>query len=148
MFEDFYTVKRMKRFGVEILVIQKGNISIKYVNAEKYEKAYEKIYQIIKNYDSSEAISVDVSYVSDEFISFLFKRYDRVVPMNYSIESGYFEREDVVLKFAGYTKKDVLCAVKNVDGAGKSLLSKILLIPGGVGVILDSVNGKMLKIRR
>lgn len=125
----------------------KNNVTIKVINSEKYLEVYEKIWAILKDYDTSKKLTLDVSFVSDEYVSFLYKSEGKCIALNYSFDSGFFERESVVLRYAGINKKKISKILKNNSIKPIKLFSRVFLFSGGIGIICDNRGERVIKIR-
>ncbi len=147
MFEEYRVQKRIRRFKKDITVLIKDNVTVKIIEGEKYKEVYEKIWCVLKDINSSEKVTVEVSFISDEYVSMLYKTESKCIGLNYSLESGYFEREAVVLRYAGITKNRIAKALKNNSIKSVNLFSRVFLFSGGVGVIFDNRGDKVVKIR-
>ena len=145
---DAYSVKRrIKRFSEKISVIEKDGISIQLAENEIYNRAYNKLFDMIEKNNVND-LSVTVAYLDKEAISFLCRFGKRVVPLNYFIETGFFERDSRVIKKRGIDRREIKRALKNIKDCTPMNSPCVFLVSGGVGVLLAPNGEKCVKIRR
>ena len=147
MFDDFVVQKRIRRFKKEIAVLKKDNFIVKFICDDKYFNAYEKIWQIVKEQNTLDELMLDIAFISDEYVSFFVKRKGRCFALNYSVESGFFERESVLLNYVGISCKRINKILKRANVKHVNFFLRLFLFSEGIGVICDESGEQIVKIR-
>lgn len=148
MTQNFYEAKRIKRFGETISVLKNGNFTVYFIENEKYSRAYEKIFALLERFDERGGAVFSVTFAGEDYVSFLCLSKDEIMPLNFSLLSGMFERDSIVLKYRGITRRRLKNAVKRSGMEFEKRMSRVYLIPGGVGVICDKEGKIRVKIRQ
>jgi hypothetical protein len=146
MIEDYSVKRKIKRFSEKIAVVEKGGISVQVAENELYADAYKKLFRFIEK-SGAEKLSVTVSYLDKDVISFLCRFENTTLPLNYSVSSGFFERDSQVLKKRGITKREVTRTLKKIQGECAKKSPCTFFISDGVGLLLAPYGEKCVKIR-
>ena len=147
MFDGFVPSKRIRRFSHSITVLEKGRVSVQLVEDEKYLKAYESLFMLIDVINTDIDMRIILTFIGEEYISFVCVTQGESCTLNFSLKSGLFERDSVVLKYCGLSRKDVSKVLKGIKEKPYSNHASVYLFPHGIGVLCGNKGEKNVKIR-
>ena len=146
MTDGFVLYKYVRRFSKRVAVMKGENITLHFVEDEMYGNAYRKLLDFV---DSSGKVgmNITVAYLDSEWITFMCKGEGWCLPLNYSLKSGFFERDKIILDSFGVKMSDIKRAIKRSESEGKYCKWCVYPIRDGVAVMLSKNGEKTVKIR-
>ena len=141
--DNYTVVGKIRRFNREVLIVSFGEGTlVQVINGDIYKEMYKKLFESLDK--KEDTLKISISFINNDYVSLICRTNRGEIPLNYSMKSGFFERDSVVLKYAGIRKKQIRKAVKQT---GEKFIIKspcVFLIEKGVGILAGE---KRLKIR-
>ncbi len=147
MLENYTAVSRIKRFSKSVVILKNGDITLQFVEDDKYFKAYDKLFWFIEK-SALESANIRVAYVDGSVISFLCRAGEKTYAMNYFLNTDFFERDSRVLRYASVKQREVKKAVSRAGERCECKNASVYPIRSGIAKLLTRDGEKCVKIRK